>query len=322
MTLPDGRSINLRCSGRGSPTVLLESGWGGGSGGWYKVQPRLARITRVCAYDRAGYGFSDPGLLPRDGAAIARDLDQALTAARVRGPFILVGHSAGGLYVRLFAARRPQEVQGLILLDPTVERRSPQPSGDGLDGIRRRLRRCLHVLEIAPQTPEANADWAGCVSPKADPHSAQALRRPETWRQQLSELDEIFGRTSDQVFRLGDLLRSIPLYVVTASETAAATPSLRLGAPPSVVEYLHQRIAAQSVVGSQTTVLSSHMVMIDRPDVVIDAVDQTLRAVRHDQPPPPLPRSEAAQPESNLFTAPEAELDPFSGASILDPAPY
>ena len=92
----DGRRINVRCLGAGAPTVILESGYEADSLAWWKVEPEVARFTRVCSYDRAGAGFSDPGPLPRDGAAIAADLDKALSAAGIRGPFVLVGHSAGG----------------------------------------------------------------------------------------------------------------------------------------------------------------------------------------------------------------------------------
>src|SRR5579859_5390461 len=81
--LPDHRALNFRCSGRGAPTVLLEAGFGAGSNAWGKVAPRIAQVTQVCAYDRAGFGFSDPGPMPRDGAAIARDLDAGLKAARI-----------------------------------------------------------------------------------------------------------------------------------------------------------------------------------------------------------------------------------------------
>lgn len=125
--LQDGRRLNLVCSGRGAPTVILESGFGATSGAWYKVRPALARGVRVCAYDRAGSGFSDPGPLPRDGAAIVRDLDQALTAAKIVGPYVLVGHSAGGLYARLFAARRPgrSRVSFCSIPPSSAVRRSP-----------------------------------------------------------------------------------------------------------------------------------------------------------------------------------------------------
>lgn len=312
--LEDGRKLNLACAGHGSPTVILESGFGAGTGAWRKVQPTLARTTRVCAYDRAGSGYSDPGPLPRDGAAIARDLDQALRAAKVRGPFIVVGHSAGALYGRLFAARRPEDVAGLVLLDPTVEHRAAQPAGDGLDGIRRRTRRCLAAAAANPQPPVGDARWTGCIAAKAGAHAIAVAQRPETWRSQLSELDNIFGRTSDQVFRIGAVLRTVPLYILTASDTAASAPSYGFDAPQSVIELQHQLIARTSEAGSQQTILSSHMVMSDRPQIVISAVEDMIRASRAGLPPPPRPGSET-EPTEDPFKLPEPEDDPLQGAT-------
>jgi pimeloyl-ACP methyl ester carboxylesterase len=296
VSLPDGRHINLRCAGRGSPTVILEAGYGANASAWGRVQPALSRSTRVCAYDRAGYGFSDPGPLPRDGAAAARDLDQALEQAGVEGPYIVVGHSAGGLYGRLFAARRPGEVAGLVLLDPTVEQVVPTPgSGDGLDGIRRRVRRCLENAQAQPPPALSDAAWSGCVGRAPSEHDWAVALRPETWRNQLSELDSMFGRTSMDTMRLGDLLRAVPLYVITASDTANASTTVGYGDhPQSVWELQHVRLAATSERGFQRTVLSSHLVMIDRPEVVVEAVLAMVRAARAQAPPEPLPPSEAA----------------------------
>jgi pimeloyl-ACP methyl ester carboxylesterase len=304
--------MNLVCSGAGSPTVLLEPGFGATAAAWYKVQPALAKVTRVCAYDRAGSGFSDPGPLPRDGAAIARDLDETLAAARIAGPFVVVGHSAGGLYARLFAARRRGQVVGLVLLDPTVERRAPQPVGDGLDGIRRRVQRCLAASEAKPQPEVSDPQWAGCISAKATPHAIDVARRPETWRNQLSELDSIFGRTSDQVFRTADLLRSIPVYVFTASDSAAAAPAYGFDKPQSVLVLQHQMIAAMSEAGSQQTVLSSHMIMLDRPEVVISAAEAMVRASRAGRPPEPLPAGDLE---------PDTSADPFRLPDEAEPSP-
>lgn len=320
VSISNNQMINLRCSGHGSPTVLLESGFGADSEAWYKVRPPLARQTRVCAYDRAGYGYSDVGPLPRSGAAIARDLDQALRAARIDGPYIVVGHSAGGLYARLFAARRPGDVKGLILLDPTVERRAPQPVGDGLDGVRRRLHRCMEASETSPQPPLDDPLWSGCISPKATEHSVELARRPATWQGQISELDSIFGATSDQVARIGPVLSDIPVYVITASDTAATTPRVPFGPPLSIWEAQHQRIASTSRRGFQTTVLSPHLVMIARPDVVIAAVKELIAATRANRLPEPLPASETLpapgsdKPES-LFAIP----NPFEQPSSLAP---
>lgn len=320
VALDDGRTLFLRCSGRGAPTVLLESGYGGTSQAWYAVQPAVAKITRVCSYDRAGLGFSDAGPEPRDGASIARDLDAALDAGGIEGPFILVGHSAGGLYGRLFAARRAADVQGLVLLDPTVERRAAQPSGDGLDGLRRAAHDCLAVAELKPQPPLNDARWSGCVGTNPDPWAAVTVRRPDAWRSQLSELDNLYGRTSDQVFRIGAVLRSIPTYVITASDTAAAAPKYGFDNPRSALEMQHEIIAGRSIEGSQQTVLSSHMIMFDRPDVVIRAVEEMVRASRAGRAPAHLPPSETGAPAGDgAFATPEG--DPLKAPDAPKAAP-
>lgn len=289
--LNDGRTLNLRCAGRGSPTVLLESGFGADSGAWSRVQPDLRRITRVCAYDRAGYGFSEPGPQPRDGAAIARDLDEALRNAGIEGPFVVVGHSAGGLYGRIFAARRLPEVVGLVLVDPTIEALARDTSRDGLGGIRRRVQRCLAASEARPTPPLNDLQWAGCgVSDTAAKDVVARGLRPQTWITQLSELDTLFGRTSMQVLRARDLLGDIPTYVLTASETADQSPGP--GDMGSMWTQGHLQIAGRSRLGFQQTIRSSHLVMKDRPDAVIAAVKEMVLAAREKRPPNPLPPNE------------------------------
>ncbi len=112
-----GYKLHINCIGQGSPTVILESGLANPSSIWGWVQPEVAHATRVCAYDRAGVGWSDPGPEPRDGLQIARDLHTLLGKANVPGPYVLVGHSTGGLYVRVYAAQYPQDVVGMVLVD-------------------------------------------------------------------------------------------------------------------------------------------------------------------------------------------------------------
>ena len=312
--LPDGRQLNLRCSGKGSPTVVFESGFGAAPSAWVKVQPQLSRTTRTCAYDRAGYGFSDPGPLPRDAAAVARDLDQGLTAAGLKGPFIVVGHSSGGMYARVFAARRPRDVVGLVLLDPTPEHRVAQPAGDGLDGPRGRVRRCLAAAETTPQPPLDGPAWSGCQPAHPSPHDVAVVRRAGTWQAQLSELDELFGRSSDQVMRAQNQLSAVPIYVITASASANNTPSYGLDGKTQL-EILHLQMARASRNGSQRTVSSSHLVMIDRPEVVIAAVSEMIDAARAHREPAPLPPGEnPVLPETDilkeLFANPRGLLAP------------
>ena len=123
-----GHKLFIACSGTGSPTVVLEGGLGQGSDYFALIAPEVATTTRVCTYDRAGHGRSDPTTGPQDGMAIARDLHALLAASGNQGPYILAGHSAGGAYVPFFAAAYPGEVAGLVLLDsmsPHVQSAGP-----------------------------------------------------------------------------------------------------------------------------------------------------------------------------------------------------
>ena len=114
--------LHIHCTGTGTPSVVFESGLGGTSLDWVRVQPEVARFARACSYDRAGYGWSERGPEPRHAARIASELDRLLLNAGVPAPYVLVGHSFGGLAVRLFAARREQgSVAGLVLVDATHE---------------------------------------------------------------------------------------------------------------------------------------------------------------------------------------------------------
>jgi pimeloyl-ACP methyl ester carboxylesterase len=114
-----GSQLNIHCIGEGSPTVVLEAAAAATSAHWSWVQPDVATATRVCTYDRAGMGWSDPGPKPRDGRQIATELHTLLTRAKIPGPYVLVGHSFGGLYVRTYAAEYPDEVAGMVLVDAT-----------------------------------------------------------------------------------------------------------------------------------------------------------------------------------------------------------
>jgi pimeloyl-ACP methyl ester carboxylesterase len=115
-----GTRLNFYCTGRGSPTVVFDSGWGDWAPVWTIVQPQVAKWTRACSYDRAGAGFSDPGLMPRTSVRIADELRRALHNALIQGPYILVGHAFGGDNVRTFAARYPAEVAGLVLVEADI----------------------------------------------------------------------------------------------------------------------------------------------------------------------------------------------------------
>ena len=139
-----GRSLFVDCEGTGSPTVVLEAGFGGSSSTWVDVMPALRRITRTCAYDRAGLGSSlaMPGV--HDASAEIADLGRLLDRGRIAPPYVLVGHSYGGLLVRLFARAHPGETAGLVLVDAM-----------GRNQTRRQLARWPRTA-----APAARRDWA------------------------------------------------------------------------------------------------------------------------------------------------------------------
>ena len=293
--LPNGRRLNFRCSGSGAPTVLLETGFGGDSLAWFKIQPTLAMRYRVCAYDRAGAGFSDPAPPPRDGAAVARDLDQGLRAARIGGPFVIVGHSSGGLYARVFTDLRPKDVVGMVLVDPSIayqDRRLAERFGPGAGSVQSLIDRASACRDAAQAgtLPSDNPALKACVpKPGADAglnaaRTAQALQ-PGKWIDQISELETLWRATSDEVDNGRAGYGSMPLIVLTADGSYA-------GSPPSVRPALdafwsgaHRQIAALSTRGREETVAhTSHMMIFDRPDAIIAAVDDVARQARASTP--------------------------------------
>jgi pimeloyl-ACP methyl ester carboxylesterase len=120
-----GHGLHLHCTGSGGPTVVLEPGGGAMSSNLAWITPAVARDTRVCVYDRAGRGWSEPAAAPQDGARTAADLHALLQRAEVPGPYVLAGHSFGGLYALTFAGRYPDEVAGMVLVDSTAPASAP-----------------------------------------------------------------------------------------------------------------------------------------------------------------------------------------------------
>jgi pimeloyl-ACP methyl ester carboxylesterase len=112
-----GYRLHIDCAGQGSPTVVLDGGTGETSAQWALVRRKVSRTTRTCAYDRAGMGWSERGPEPRDARRISGELHALLEDAGVEGPYVLVGHSFGGLYMQTYAARYPEEVAGMALIE-------------------------------------------------------------------------------------------------------------------------------------------------------------------------------------------------------------
>ena len=113
-----GHRLHICCTGQGTPTVVMDSGFPGTSLSWTFVQPEVAKFTQTCSYDRAGLGWSEAGPMPRTSRQIVEELHMLLRNARIEGPYVLVGHSFGSFNARLYASTYPEEVAGIVLVDP------------------------------------------------------------------------------------------------------------------------------------------------------------------------------------------------------------
>lgn len=125
-----GYRLHINCTGTGGPTVVIDAGLGDWSTGWAWVQTDVSQETRVCTYDRAGYGWSDEGPLPRNAEQFAKELHTLLHNANIPGPYVMVGHSLGGLTARVFTGMYPAEVAGVVLIDSMSPRQFKQSSGN------------------------------------------------------------------------------------------------------------------------------------------------------------------------------------------------
>jgi pimeloyl-ACP methyl ester carboxylesterase len=134
--------LHLRCEGEGRPAVIFDAALGASSLSWSLVQPAVASATRACTYDRAGFGWSDAGPLPRTAGRIADELHTLLGRAAVSPPYVLVGHSFGGLVMRLFATRHREEVAGLVLIEPAIPEEWATPADEQRVLIARGARLC------------------------------------------------------------------------------------------------------------------------------------------------------------------------------------
>jgi len=216
-----GYRLHLYCVGKnveGSSTVILEHGLGATSAAWARVQPEIAKITRVCTYDRAGMGWSDPGPAPRDAEHIATELHSLLQNAGIPGPYVLVGWSFGGLYMRMYAGKYPTEVSGMVLLDSshhdqwtsTAAGKAQYESNAGIYTIAPWLARMgvMRVMGLFQPDP-------GLPAPQNDAHKA-FFAAAKDWDALGAEF-LASPATNDQVRNLGSL-DDMPLFVLTATE--------------------------------------------------------------------------------------------------------
>ena len=208
--------LHLECTGSGGPTVILEPGGGGSAASMGLIAPAVARNSRVCVYDRAGRGWSDFAESPPDGVQIATDLHTLLHRAHVPGPYVLAGHSFGGLYVRTFAAKYPDEVAGLVLIDSTAGHNTPvsAPKTGSYSVLK-------HATSLIATTSHVGLGWLlansqfSTLPPK---YRDDARATAATGKEMGGFLDE-FGTANRSEAEAGQLrtLDAKPLIVLTAT---------------------------------------------------------------------------------------------------------
>jgi pimeloyl-ACP methyl ester carboxylesterase len=309
----DGAKLNLYCLGRGSPAVVFDSGFEDWAPAWAVVQPRIARFTRACSYDRAGAGFSTPGPLPRTSLRIADELHTALHNAGVRGPYILVGSAFGSYNVRTFADRYMDEVAGLVLVDGDATDLEPKDLQDddhsGQPKFLSRLRECRDAVASRKSLP--------LLPPRPDqPHRtcAQQFYRglPEAeWSPQLNakllgiaqtkvamydaDLSEMEQMPWDENY-LATHRRSLgnrPVRVLTSGNHGighlpppAALQTPQHGAYEHTINQVQAKWLALSSNAKQIfPPNSSEYIQFDAPEVVVSAVREVYDQGRPAAPP-------------------------------------
>jgi pimeloyl-ACP methyl ester carboxylesterase len=218
-----GRSLHLRCAGSGTPTVLLQPGAGELSSNMGWIAPAVAQQTRVCVYDRAGRGWSEPADAPQDGDALAADLHALLARANVPGPYVLAGHSFGGLYTLAFAATYPDEVLGMVLLDSTAPKpvtNHAKPKAPGSYDVMSHLSAMMATTgEVGLTRLYAHVE-AGTLPPQSRAEIRASIAKADTVKSTIDEYVQA-NTAMEQAAQLTDF-GSKPLVVVTAGDGAAS----------------------------------------------------------------------------------------------------
>ena len=296
-----GHRLHVNCSGKGSPTVVVENGLGDFSFDWILVQNRVSQFTRICTYDRAGYAWSDPGPKPRTFAQINLELRDALSKLRERGPFILVGHSYGGPVARNFAVTYPHEIAGLVLVDAAFEGarvgigdhktillgdgakgvdiptprediresdRPPLPAENTLKAISPYHEKPDPMYNILPPLEQSLQLWAQSLLNIYDAEESQRMWATEYFARQLAK---------PQAGSLG----ALPLIVLTRAKGGYGDD---LDVPAAQMEAERKQgqanLARLSTNSQQIIVSSGHNMELEAPDKVCAAIHKIVDAIR------------------------------------------
>ena len=292
-----GQSLNIFCSGEGSPAVILDAGGGQPGLSWSHIQPQIAATTRACWFDRAGLGWSDPARFPRTSAAMSTELHELLQRAAIPPPYVLVGHSLGGLNARVYNGMYPAEVAGAVLVDAAHEdepRRAPPPMRGHsaprwlwrpiwMIGQTAHVTGVMRLLTPSPEVPAAGATREQIVAALAAQPKSAAVHFDATMPDSYAQAERAGG--------FGDK----PLIVLTRGRMPATGPNAS-EEERQVAEYerawmqeIQPKLAKLSSRGRQVIVSNSgHGIPREAPDAVIHAVREVVAEVRGQVPVDPV----------------------------------
>jgi pimeloyl-ACP methyl ester carboxylesterase len=262
--------LQLYCVGAGSPTVILEAGGGNPWISWYKVQPRVAEFTRVCSYDRAGLGWSDASTQAPTALEIATELHTLLGKAGIQGPYVMVGHSLGGMYVRMYQSRYPSEVVGLVLVDSShpdqMERFPPALTKNaGSAG------RVLAIMKFLRPLGLVRLVVARGAPPELRAQYGALLSRPQFLAAVKAEIEAV-PESNAEVRRLGSL-GDLPLAVLSHDPNKMQLPNNLTGPVNLAWEEMQTELTHLSTRGTHEVVKgASHNIEIDEPEAVVAAI--------------------------------------------------
>lgn len=259
-----GYRLHLYCTGSGGPTVILEHGHRATYLDWYRVQPEIAQFTRVCSFDRAGYGWSDPSPRDRTPTVMTDELYSALKVLGEKPPYVLVAHSFGAMDAVMFAHKFPNEVAGVVLVDGS--------SPESLHRASLRTRLWFRMIQLT--IPFGLPRWRGWFD--GGPKEAVAMKRALTCRSQFIETifreDAAFPATASEIRGITSL-GSVPMVVITRD------PATGSNSESEARHAQQQREMAQLSSNARLVVAdgSAHDVPLARPDVVVQAVKNLLK---------------------------------------------
>jgi pimeloyl-ACP methyl ester carboxylesterase len=292
----NGIQMRLDCRGSGSPTVILEAGGQSPALFWVRVQDEVAKFTRVCSYDRAGYGWSDPvheAMLPQ---RVAEMLHALLEKAGEKPPYVMVGHSFGGVYVRTFTAQYPDEVVGMVLVDSSHEHQNQltpatlAQSPEYVQG-KNRMMTTLQLIQFAEPIgllrafKFLDAGVANYSLPESEKGSVLAQMYRSGYMGAYARETIMMSNYSGQPEKLGDM----PLIVLSQKIDAQymfkqippSVQSMELAQQMAdVANDMWEELAALSTRGKWVIVEGTgHFIQLDKPQVVIDAIQEVFEQV-------------------------------------------